>query len=278
MISARAGVGLSPKLRHQALWSLRSASFVIRPSYFTERWRAKLETRLDRAELRRIRSDRPDPSLQPLVSVRIATFSAGDVIARTLESCLKQTYPNIEVVVVGDCCDEATEKAVARFTSDGRVRFVNLGLRGQYPPPGPARWQVAGTTPMNVGSLLARGEWIAPCDDDDEFTPDHVERLLDHALATKSEMVWSDAEMQQSDGSWRLTPGPPLKHGRISHGSVMYRSDLRFMALNRRSYLIDQPADWNLWSRMERSGVAMTYLPAVTYRHYFNSGNGAPAL
>lgn len=139
-------------------------------------------------------------------------------------------------------------------------------------------WQVAGSTPMNVGSLLARGEWIAPCDDDDEFTPDHVEALVGHGLATGAEMVWSDAQMQQPDGAWKPTPGPPLNHGRISHGSVLFRSDLRFMMLNRRSYLMNQPADWNLWQRMSRAGVRIAYRPGVTYRHYLNPGNGAPDL
>ncbi|GAA2018555.1 hypothetical protein GCM10009740_03020 [Terrabacter terrae] len=213
-----------------------------------------------------------------MVSVRIATYSAGTRIRRALDSCLSQTYGNLEVVIVGDCCDDRTSAVIREYESDARVRFANLGRRGQYPPPGTEMWQVAGATPMNVASLLARGDWIAPCDDDDEFTADHVEVLLSHALESGAEMIWSDAEMQQGDSSWTRTPGPPMRHGRISHGSVLFRSDLRFMALNRRSYLVNEPADWNLWQRMARAGVLIEHVPHVTYRHFFNHGNGAPVL
>lgn len=272
------GESRSSVARRRVQWAARGAVHRVRPSGLKERLRSRLETSLDRDELLRVRAERGNDAATPLVSIRIATYSAGNAINRALDSCLAQSYPNTEVIVVGDCCDERTSAAVRGYENDPRVRFVNLGRRGQYPPPGPELWQVAGATPMNVGSLLARGDWIAPCDDDDEFTVDHVEVLIDQALKSRSEMVWSDAEMQQRDGSWRPTPGPPLRHGRISHGSVVFRSDLRFMMLNRRSYLMNQPADWNLWQRMERAGVQITHLPKVTYRHYLNPGNGSPNL
>lgn len=256
-------VGLTRVVGNRSRMTRRALS---RPSRL-ERRRERAEVKLDALELEEVRRRRPPNPIQPRVTIRIATYSAGNRIRRALDSALAQDYPNFEVVVVGDCCDDATASVVASY-SDCGVRFVNLGRRGQYPYDKRGLWLVAGCTPMNVASLIGEGEWIAPLDDDDAFTPDHVSTLISTALSRDAEMVWSDAAMQRSDGAWWRTPGPPMKLGRISHGSVLFRSDISFIQLNRRSHLVDEPADWNLWRRMERIGVRISYCPQVTYYHY----------
>ncbi len=209
-----------------------------------------------------------DDEPEPLVTVRIATYNRGQLVAdRAIASALRQSYEHIEILVVGDHCDEATEKAVKSVT-DRRVRFVNLPVRGTYPTDPMFRWMVAGTAPMNAGLVLARGKWIAPCDDDDELTDDHVEVLLDHARRSRLEMVWSKAEAEKSVGVWNVIGAEPLAGGDISHGTVLYSSHLRHFRHNISSWKLGEPADWNLWRRMERAGVIMGFCPRVTYRHY----------
>ncbi|MDP9182664.1 MAG: glycosyltransferase family 2 protein [Actinomycetota bacterium] len=204
---------------------------------------------------------------QPLVTVRIATYNRGPLIVeRAIRSALAQTYSNLEVLVVGDHCDDATAAAVLSVT-DARVRFVNLPARGLYPTDPKARWMVAGTEPMNAALYLARGHWIAPCDDDDEFEDDHVERLLNHALEHRLEHVWSRAAMLE-DGRWRVTSGPPLRLGQISHGSVLYTAGLRFFKHSDTCWRIPEPGDWNLWRRMAAAGVRMGFLDHLTYYHH----------
>src|SRR5207302_6732910 len=122
-------------------------------------------------------------------------------VDRAIASALSQTHSNIEILVVGDGCDDATEKAV-RSVRDSRLRFENLPERGRYPEQSPYRWMVAGTAPMNRALDLARGEWIAPLDDDDEFTADHVEVLLDACRARDLEFAYGIAEAETDDGQW----------------------------------------------------------------------------
>ncbi|GAC1331545.1 MAG: hypothetical protein NVSMB13_19900 [Mycobacteriales bacterium] len=240
------------------------------PNRLLETVRRRIESRQDRAELMAVRG-RSDvawrPGLdQPLVTVRIATYRAAGTLRRSIDSALSQTYPRVEVLVIGDACDDATAE-VARGYGES-VRFLNLPHRGQYPADAHQRWMVAGTTPMNTDLDLAGGDWIAPCDDDDVLTPTHVERLLDRALTGRFEMVWSRAGMQHTDGSWRLTQGPPMRHGQISHGSVLYCADIRFIRHNRRSYLSGTPGDWDTWRRMHAAGVRIGFLDELTYYHF----------
>lgn len=208
---------------------------------------------------------------EPLVTVRIATYNRGDLVAtRAIASALAQTYERIEVLVVGDSCDSATAEAVTRVR-DNRIRFVNLGHRGLYPSDPELRWHVAGSSPMNAATFLASGSWIAPCDDDDEFTPDHVETLLRAAKARRLEMVYGIAEMETRPGEWGSVGTWPLRAEQITHGSVLYSLGLRFMQHSDTSWRMRQPGDWNLWSRMHDAGVRIGHEPRVVYRHFLEA-------
>jgi glycosyltransferase involved in cell wall biosynthesis len=242
----------------------------LHPESVLEGIRSAIEGRQDRHELQQLRGSRDvvwHEEKEPLVTVRIATFSAGERLRVAIESALRQTYQRVDVLVIGDHCDDATA-AVAEAYRDRGVQFLNLPRRGQYPADPRQRWRVAGATPMNAALELARGSWIAPCDDDDLITDDHVEKLIAHAQSERLEVVWSRAALQAADGSWFQTAADRLEDGHISHGSVLYSTDLRFMRYNRRAYLSGRPADWELWRRMKRAGVRMGYLDELTYYHF----------
>lgn len=209
-----------------------------------------------------------DDEEEPLVTVRIATYNRGQlVVDRAVSSALRQTYDRLEILVVGDHCDEATERAV-RSVRDPRLRFVNLPYRGMYPPDPMKLWMVAGAAPMNAALRLLAGAWIAPCDDDDEFTDDHVETLLRHARKERLEMVYSKARMEVRPSEWREVGSWPLRHGHITHGSVLYSAGLRFLQHSETSWRLHEPADWNMWRRMRSIGVRMGFLDQVTFLHY----------
>jgi glycosyltransferase involved in cell wall biosynthesis len=212
-----------------------------------------------------------DDEHEPLVTVRIPTYNRGPLIAeRAIASAVAQTYERLEILVVGDACDRATADAVERF-DDPRVRFVNLPARGLYPADPALRWLVAGTSPVNVAMDLARGAWIAPCDDDDELTPDHVETLLGAARANRLEMVWSKARMEVAAGQWGVVGNGHFAEGFISHGSVMFSAGLRFMRYRGTCWKLGEPGDWNLWKRMADAGVRIGFVDAVTYVHYLET-------
>lgn len=102
---------------------------------------------------------------KPHVSIIIPTRSRPELLKRALTSVLSQTHRDWEAVVVVDGRDEATE-ALLEKVDDSRVRFVvNDTPRG-------------GSEARNIGVRVARGEWIALLDDDDEWTPRRLERQL----------------------------------------------------------------------------------------------------
>lgn len=241
-----------------------------------ERIRDRLETVEERRLLAVARDGRDvcwtDEGVdEPLVTIRIATYDRGRMVAdRALASAIAQTYERLEILVVGDDCDAETEAAV-RSVDDPRIRFVNLGARGTYPDHVRHRRMVAGSHPMNIALGLARGTWLAPCDDDDELTADHVEVLLAHARRHRLEMVWSRARTELWPDEWHEIGSPKVEKGGFAHGSVLYSSGLRFMRHSNTSWKMLEPSDWNLWKRMDRIGVRMGFCDHLTYVHYLGA-------
>ncbi len=93
------------------------------------------------------------------------------MVAQAVHSALSQTYRNIEVIVVIDGFDPATEASLSQFR-DTRVRVISLREgRG-----------AAGA--RNAGISAAHGQWIAFLDDDDQWLPEKTERQL--AVASNS--------------------------------------------------------------------------------------------
>lgn len=95
-----------------------------------------------------------------LVSICVVAYRSAEVIATCVESCLAQTYPQIEVVVADDCSPDATLRALEPFGN--RIQVVARARNGGC---GASR---------NSAMYLARGEFIAWMDADDICHPDRI--------------------------------------------------------------------------------------------------------
>jgi len=200
----------------------------------------------------------------PLVSIVIPTWNRAELLAkRTLPSVLRQTYRNWEAIVVGDCCTDDTEARLARL-GDPRIHFYNLAKRGPYPEEPLQRWMVAGSAPANKAVELARGEWLGYLDDDDTYTDDHIEVLLEFARKTGAEFVYGAGDFQRSPREWlRIGTLPPPLPGSLMHSSVLYRSYLKFFRYDLEAWKASVGADAHLWGRMNASGVRVSFLDRV---------------
>lgn len=114
-----------------------------------------------------------NPANEPVVSVVIPTRNRPELVLRAVRSAFAQTLREIEVVVVIDGADAATEAALAQI-KDSRLSVVAL----------PA--SVGGSEARNIGVRSSRGEFIALLDDDDEWATDKLPRQVEAARNSKS--------------------------------------------------------------------------------------------
>jgi len=68
--------------------------------------------------------------MQYLVSILIPTYNRANLLKRAIESALKQSYDNIEIIVSDNCSTDDTKEVVSKFM-DNRIRYFrnerNLG-------------------------------------------------------------------------------------------------------------------------------------------------------
>jgi glycosyltransferase involved in cell wall biosynthesis len=204
----------------------------------------------------------------PLVTVRIGAHRPGDLIFdRALRSVTRQSYHNWEVVIV---CDGPEPETAARVASigDRRIRCVQRPRNGPYPESAAERWRVAGTHPFNEAFALARGAWIAPIDQDDEWTDDHLQVLVATARQTGAELVYGVAKaIIAGEGDTYFGAWPPAE-GDFGFQAAIYHAGLTMFTYDVNAHLSEEPADWNLARRMLEAGVRFEFLQRVVATYY----------
>ncbi|MBP5259236.1 MAG: glycosyltransferase [Paludibacteraceae bacterium] len=116
--------------------------------------------------------------MQPKVSVIMPVYNAGRLFRPCVESILRQTLRDLELVMVLDCPTDGTAELAELFArEDNRVKLVrndrnlNIGLS------------------RNAGLAAATGEYVGFSDHDDLMEPDMFERLYQRAEATGADVV-----------------------------------------------------------------------------------------
>lgn len=205
---------------------------------------------------------------EPLITVCIATYNRGSLLVeRSVRSVLNQTYKNLELIVVGDGCTDETQTLLDQI-GDKRLRFINLEQRGNYPDNPHFRWMVAGTTPVVHALELARGDFITHLDDDDEFMPDRLEKLLQSIRHSRADIVWHPFWAEGADGKWRLKECMEFRKGQVTTSSVFYHCWFKRIPWEIEAYQYREPGDWNRFRKFKYLGVHAERFPEPLLRHY----------
>lgn len=122
--------------------------------------------------------------MEPLVSVVIPTYKGIEAIEKTVRSIEKQSYKNIQIIVVDDNGigtkeQLETEKIIKQFPN---VEYYKHEVNQN------------GSAARNTGMSYAKGKYIAFLDDDDTWCRDKIVRQVN--------------KMETLDESWGLIYGP----------------------------------------------------------------------
>jgi glycosyltransferase involved in cell wall biosynthesis/GT2 family glycosyltransferase len=103
--------------------------------------------------------------LLPKVSIVLPTYNGSAHLKNSINSCLNQTYNNIELIIVDDGSTDATPQLIGSF-KDSRIKYVrhkkNVGL----------------PEALNTGFANTQGEYLTWTSDDNEFLPNAIEEMV----------------------------------------------------------------------------------------------------
>ncbi len=113
----------------------------------------------------------------PRFSIIIPTYNVEAYIARCLESCINQTFSDIEILVVDDCGSDSSITIAQRYaTKDPRIRIIHNAKN-------------LGTFATRIAGIAeARGEYILLVDADD-YLHLHACQTLHHATAYNASIL-----------------------------------------------------------------------------------------
>lgn len=101
-----------------------------------------------------------------MISVIIPAFNAASCLEQCIDSILKQTYTNFEIIVIDDGSTDDTQNICKKYESiDSRIRYIyqkNAGV----------------SAARNRGIENAKGDWVAFVDADDSVESQYLEYMI----------------------------------------------------------------------------------------------------
>lgn len=212
----------------------------------------------------------------PKVSIIIPTYQRAHLIGLTLESALRQTYTDYEIVVIDDGSTDNTAEVVRSIAPNARYIWQkNVGI----------------PEVLNVCVREARGEYISFLGSDDALAPTALEKeaaVLD--ANPKVGLVHSAAWLMDEAGRLTQLLRPPFaRESYVRSGNVNIRAGYAEIAdllmsnhivattVMVRSRCFDECGffdqrfglyeDWNMWTRIfKRWDAAYVHHPLAFYR------------
>jgi glycosyltransferase involved in cell wall biosynthesis len=127
---------------------------------------------------------------EPLISIILPVHNGSKYLAKAIQSCLDQTYTNLELIVVDDAStDDSLLIAQTCKSRDNRIRIIsnekNLAL--------PAS--------LNIGHKHAKGNFITWTSDDNLYQKDALRNLYRIMVDKDVDIVYSDYLIMDEDGT-----------------------------------------------------------------------------
>jgi glycosyltransferase involved in cell wall biosynthesis len=207
--------------------------------------------------------------MMDLVSVIIPAYNAEKYISETIESVLKQTYKNLEIIIVDDGSTDDTERVVNnKLQAFSKYKFLKQNNLG----PAAAR---------NLGIKNAEGDYIAFLDADDLWLPQKIEKqirfLKEHPecglvftrrkIITPYGKVIDDKRKIPKEINFYIL----VASNYITTSSVMVRKKI-FDLCGYFDEDIKGPEDWDMWIRISKcTKIGFIDEPLVIYREILGS-------
>jgi len=173
----------------------------------------------------------PLPATWPRVSLVIAAYNEERVIAEKLRNTLALEYPKdrLEVIVVSDGSDDATEAIVRSLAPQGVVSLYEPQRRGK-------------TAALNRAVKCASGDIVVFSDANNDFAPDAIRKLVRHfgdprvggVCGAKRIKPAAERESSVGDGLyWRYESAVKLAESRLG---TITNADGEIFAMRRSLY------------------------------------------
>lgn len=128
-------------------------------------------------------------TLIPLISIILPVFNGEKYLSQSIESCLNQSYENIELIIVNDCSIDGTLGVLNHYASiDNRIKIINNDENKKLP------------ASLNIGHKEAKGTYVTWTSDDNFYELTAINDLVKTILDKNVDIVYSDIFIIDHEG------------------------------------------------------------------------------
>lgn len=185
-----------------------------------------------------------------LVSIITPAYNSGKYISETIESVLKQTYSNWEMIIINDSSKDDTLNIINRYAKqENRIKVINLVTNG------------GAANAWNQGFKVMQGEFLSFIDSDDLWVEDKLEKQITYIKTNGYAFVYSSYE-------WIDAESKPLNKVVRSKKTISYNQMIRKNDIGLLTVMIDLKKikinqidrvnmawDFLLWTNIMKTGV-----------------------
>ena len=157
----------------------------------------------------------------PNVSIITVTFNSGATLKDTIASVIKQTYSNIEYIIIDGASKDNTIEVIKRYAASYPINWISEPDQGIYDA-------------MNKGIKMATGDYVGILNADDTFYENQtIEKVVDFLRSDSMDACIGNVVQHRKDGkiirtysSKNWTP-EKLKIGFMPpHPSIFFKREL----------------------------------------------------
>lgn len=216
----------------------------------------------------------------PMISVIIPTYNRAHCINDAIESVLKQSFQDFEIIVIDDASTDNTEQVVSNLCSD-KIKYIKQEINK------------GGGAARNRGIQESRGEYIAFLDSDDSWSPGYLENVknefdnkdetfgLAYCFMNIADENGKIVSQTKTNRSGLLVPDLLINNFIASFSCVTIRKSV-LLAVSGMDETFKSCQDWDLFVRVNRKykifcidKELVTYLKGGTDKHKISSSKSS---
>ena len=191
----------------------------------------------------------------PKVSIVLPTYNGAKYIRQSIDSCLNQTYKNIELIIVDDgSVDETPE--IIKYYQDERIRYLRHNENNGIP------------NALNTGFTKATGEYLTWTSDDNHYAEHAIEKMLSFLKRKNCEFVYCDyyrfKDDNPSNGYTVKLPDVLALENRNDVGACFLYSRTVMEIVGNYDPDAELAEDYNYWVRVSKN-FPMCHLGELLY-------------
>ncbi len=194
----------------------------------------------------------------PSVSIIMPTYNGERYIAEAIDSCLKQTFNNIELIILDDGSTDNTSNVVKEI-NDSRIRLISLNHNSGL------------ALALNQGFMCSIGDYLTWTSDDNTYEPEAIDIMVDYLEKDREvDFIYSnyyliDEEDKEIKPIYVDFPYNLLE-GNCIGPCFMYRRKVyeQIGDYNPKFFLAE---DYDYWIRIFKSGLKMMSIDKFLYKY-----------